>query len=154
MAPTQDKDREPPLFGEHIDQSTFDQILEMDEPNDNEFSTSIVFGFFAQAKETFQKMDTALTVHESRDDKDLKELSELGHFLKGSSATLGLIKVRDGCERIQRYGKNENLDGSAEPDSNVCLSRIAEAIEDVKRDYDIVEKRLSAFYGREPDSDV
>jgi osomolarity two-component system phosphorelay intermediate protein YPD1 len=32
----------------------------MDEPGDNEFSTSIVFGFFEQAEETFESMDTAL----------------------------------------------------------------------------------------------
>ena len=29
-----------------------------------------------------------------RDKKDLAELSSLGHFLKGSSATLGLTKVK------------------------------------------------------------
>lgn len=34
----------------------------MDEPGDNEFSSSIVFGFFDQAEETFASMDTALYV--------------------------------------------------------------------------------------------
>lgn len=34
----------------------------MDEPGDNEFSSSIVFGFFDQAEETFESMDLALYV--------------------------------------------------------------------------------------------
>jgi osomolarity two-component system phosphorelay intermediate protein YPD1 len=38
---------------------TFSQILEMDEPDDHEFSQSIVYGFFDQAETTFEEMDTA-----------------------------------------------------------------------------------------------
>ncbi|KAG5922187.1 hypothetical protein E4U60_001642 [Claviceps pazoutovae] len=128
------------VFGDAIDTNTFDQILEMDDPDDHEFSHSIVCGFFTQAEETFIKMDTAI------EEKDLDQLSELGHFLKGSSATLGLIKVRDGCEKIQRYGKNENLDGSEEPDSDLCLQRIVEAFEVVKVDYKDVETKLNDYY--------
>lgn len=40
--------------------STFNQILEMDEPGDTEFSYSIIYGFFEQAEETFASMDTAV----------------------------------------------------------------------------------------------
>lgn len=44
-----------------IDQSTFEQILEMDEDEvDREFSKSIVFDFFGQADSTFAKMDANL----------------------------------------------------------------------------------------------
>lgn len=76
----------------------------------------------------------------------MEQLSELGHFLKGSSATLGMVKVRDGCEKIQRFGKNENVDGSAEPDSDLCLKRIVEAFETVKEDYNDVEAKLKNYY--------
>ncbi|EFY92233.1 Phosphorelay intermediate protein [Metarhizium acridum] len=146
MSPTEDKtgaDSSAELnFGDAIDMNTFEQILEMDDPGSDEFSSSIVFGFFTQAQETFDNMDTALA------EKDLKTLSELGHFLKGSSATLGLVKVRDGCEKIQRYGKNENLDGSSEPDSELCLKRITEALGTVKADYQDVERRLKSYYDK------
>jgi len=37
----------------------------------------------------------------NRAQQDLQELSSLGHFLKGSSATLGLTKVKDMCEEMQ-----------------------------------------------------
>jgi osomolarity two-component system phosphorelay intermediate protein YPD1 len=46
-----------------IDQSTFEQILEMDEDEaEREFSKSIVYDFFTQAEGTFVKMDTSLCV--------------------------------------------------------------------------------------------
>lgn len=146
MPPAEEKFDESTL-GDGVDLNTFNQILEMDEPGDNEFSSSIVFGFFEQAEETFSSMDSALK------DKDLKTLSQLGHFLKGSSATLGLVRVRDGCERIQRYGKKENVDGTPEPDSDLCLKRIDEALKTVKNDYAEVEKALRRYYGaaKEPE---
>jgi osomolarity two-component system phosphorelay intermediate protein YPD1 len=81
-----------------------------------------------------------------RKEGDLPKLASLGHYLKGSSATLGMVKVRDGCEKIQRFGKNENLDGSAEPDNVVCLSRIGEALDGVKKDYKTVEEKLREHY--------
>lgn len=50
-------------FGDHVDVATFEQILEMDDGEDedsHEFSKSIVFGYFEQAKDTFNKMDEAV----------------------------------------------------------------------------------------------
>ncbi|KAI4859533.1 histidine-phosphotransfer domain, HPT domain-containing protein [Hypoxylon rubiginosum] len=130
-----------PDLGDAIDIVTFSQILEMDDSEDDrEFSKSIVFGFFEQAEETFEKMDTAL------EDQNLDELYRLGHFLKGSSATLGLTKVKDSCEKIQRYGKMENLDGSPEKDEALCLSRVTDTLKTVKSEYADVEKTLKNFF--------
>ncbi|KAM0201723.1 hypothetical protein ACHAPA_003821 [Fusarium lateritium] len=142
MSPAENKEEKDlkARFGDNIDVETFEQILEMDEPDDHEFSQSIVFGFFDQAEETFLQIDEAL------EKKDLSDLSSLGHFLKGSSATLGLAKVRDGCEKMQRYGKKENVDGSPEDDEEICLQRIKEAFEAVKTDYQEVETALREYY--------
>ena len=82
----------------------------------------------------------------NREKRDLDNLSSLGHFLKGSSATLGLVKVRDGCEKIQRYGKHENVDGPPEPDEQICLAGIQAAFDAVKKDYAEVEKALRKYY--------
>lgn len=123
-----------------VDMPTFEQILEMDEPGDNEFSMSIVFGFFDQAEETFATMDKQLL------EGNLKELSDLGHFLKGSSATLGLVKVRDGCEHIQRYGKQENTDGSPLPDEEKCLYLIGQTLAQVKKDFEDASTVLRKYY--------
>ncbi|CEJ92471.1 hypothetical protein VHEMI08123 [[Torrubiella] hemipterigena] len=127
-------------LGDAVDMPTFNQILEMDDTDEREFSSSIVFGFFEQAEETFNSMDKALQ------ERNLEELSSLGHFLKGSSATLGLVRVRDGCEKIQRFGKLENEDGSSEPDEELQLKRITQALTTVKSDYQEVEATLRQFY--------
>jgi len=112
-----------------------------DDEDEREFSKSIVFGFFEQAEQTFKKMDDALKAG------DLSTLSSLGHFLKGSSATLGLTKVKDSCEKIQHYGQKKDEDGTAdEPDEAKCLSRIKDALVIVKEEYAEVEKVLRKFY--------
>lgn len=50
-----------PDFGEHVDKSIFEQILEMDESEeDRDFSAPLVLNFFDQATETFDKMEDAL----------------------------------------------------------------------------------------------
>lgn len=121
-----------PDLGDAIDSVTFEQILEMDDDEEErEFSRSIVFGFFEQAEQTFVKMDDALKR------KDLEELSSLGHFLKGSSATLGLTKVKDSCEKIQHYGQKKDEAGTAdEEDEDVCLDRIGVTLKAVRSEYD------------------
>jgi osomolarity two-component system phosphorelay intermediate protein YPD1 len=59
IRPQEEKDLKA-RFGDNIDVDTFEQILEMDEPDDHEFSQSIVFGFFDQAEETFVQIEEAL----------------------------------------------------------------------------------------------
>ncbi|KAM5440507.1 Phosphorelay intermediate protein [Microsporum canis] len=126
-----------------LDVTTFEQILEMDdEDEDREFSRSIVYSFFDQAEATFFQMESAIS------SQDLSELSQLGHFLKGSSATLGLTKVKDACEKIQNYGQQKDESGNHnEPDKNRSLANIKKALVEVKKDYHEVVKILKQFYG-------
>lgn len=78
---------------------------------------------------------------------DLSQLSSLGHFLKGSSATLGLTKVKDSCEKIQHYGQKKDKDGTSDlTDAETCLARIKETLVAVKEEYAEVEKVLRKFY--------
>ncbi|KAJ5990981.1 hypothetical protein N7499_011526 [Penicillium canescens] len=150
MAPADAKKAEsgPPKLSDYkeiLDESTFEQILEMDDDEeDRDFSKSIVYGFFEQAENTFKKMQKQL------DEKNLSELSALGHFLKGSSATLGLVKVKDGCEKIQHFGAGKDETGSIdEPDNEVSLKAIKKTLDDVKTAYRKVEKLLRRYYGEE-----
>jgi osomolarity two-component system, phosphorelay intermediate protein YPD1 len=129
-----------------------------DDEEEREFSRSIVFGFFTQAEETFVGMDidmyvtgltavmtNALTV--IRKNKDLAGLSSKGHFLKGSSATLGFTKIRDECEKIQNYGRKKDETGTNdEPDEEKLLRLIEEAVNEVKRAYNVVEALMKKFY--------
>jgi HPt (histidine-containing phosphotransfer) domain-containing protein len=86
------------------------------------------------------------TRNKTRDAKKLPDLSGLGHFLKGSSATLGFNKIRDSCQIIQQYGNHMNVDGSPEPDDEVCLKRIAEALAVAEADTAELEKVMRQFF--------
>ena len=82
-----------------------------------------------------------------RESKDLSELSSLGHFLKGSSATLGLNKVKDACEKIQNYGAFKDETGNTMAvGEDKCLALIKDTLVDVKKDYAAAEKVLKKFY--------
>ena len=82
-----------------------------------------------------------------RAEGNLHELSGLGHFLKGSSATLGLTKVKDSCEKIQHYGarKDEHGNDTNRSDSQL-LELIRKTIIDVKKEYLEAEKVLKRFF--------
>lgn len=131
-----------PDFHGDIDPETFEQILEMDDDEEErEFSRSIVYDFFSQAEQTFQKMDQNL------EKRDLAQLSSLGHFLKGSSATLGMTRVKDSCEKIQHFGAHKSADGSKDvEDDDECLDNLKKIIKQAKQEFAEVEKRLRQFY--------
>ncbi|KAL8802587.1 MAG: hypothetical protein Q9223_006469 [Gallowayella weberi] len=131
-----------PDFGDNIDPMTFEQILEMDDDEDErEFSKSIVFGFFEQAENTFKNMDASL------ESKDIAQLSSLGHFLKGSSATLGLTKVKDACEKIQHFGAYKDETGTNDvPNKELCLEKIKKTMIPLKKDYAEAETILRRYY--------
>lgn len=89
-----------------------------------------------------------------REEENLDELSSLGHFLKGSSATLGFNKIRDSCQVIQQYGHKLDLAGTPETDEKVCLEKITEALEAVRVDYADLEAELRVFFNSpEPNGD-
>ncbi|KAI9269171.1 signal transduction histidine kinase [Phascolomyces articulosus] len=126
-----------------IDTSTFDQLLDMDDEEDHEFSYSIVVNYFEQAEATFKDMDAAL------DKKDLSELSRLGHFLKGSSAAIGLKKVKASCEKIQNIGNCQDEVGVKDLDKTEALKKLTQILPRVKAEYTEAEEYLKNFYEQE-----
>lgn len=96
-------------------------------------------------QEAYRSNHSSLRPH--RQKGDLAQLSAEGHFLKGSSATLGLNKVKDSCEKIQHYGQHKDETGTnEEPDDAKCLGRIKKTLAVVKVEYAEVEKVLRRFY--------
>ncbi|KAJ2956986.1 hypothetical protein NQZ79_g7242 [Umbelopsis isabellina] len=123
-----------------LDMATFDQLLDMDDEEDHEFSKSIVWDYFKQAEATFEDMDGAL------EKEDLSELSRLGHFLKGSSAAIGLKKVKETCEKIQNIGNLKDETGISAIDADQALKLIAPLLPLVKREYKEAKSHLEDFY--------
>jgi len=91
---------------------------------------------------------TKLTAQQSKEN-DLDELSSLGHFLKGSSATLGLKKVMKSCEKIQHFGHKKDETGQHDKPADFCLDAIKTELPKLRKDYDDAEKALRKFYGEE-----
>lgn len=82
-----------------------------------------------------------------RKKRDLLQVSQLGHFLKGSSATLGLAKVRDSCEKIQHLGARKDETGTRdEPDDEKTLNHLEKTISQAKTEFAEVEQVLKRFY--------
>ena len=84
----------------------------------------------------------------TRKNKNLQALSDKGHFLKGSSATLGFTKIKDECEKIQNYGRKKDETGTVdEPDGEKCLRMIDESLTEAKNAYKVVEALMKKYYG-------
>ncbi|WVR05985.1 hypothetical protein IAU60_003013 [Kwoniella sp. DSM 27419] len=131
-----------------IDMETFQQIMDMDEDDDaddedgekNSFSKGIVWGYFEQAEATFTEMNEAIV------NKDLSKLSSLGHFLKGSSAALGIIKVQASCEKMQHYGNLRDEEAGVPLSSEEALKRIKDLLKACKKDYQVAKRWMENLY--------
>ncbi|KAG1797788.1 histidine-phosphotransfer domain, HPT domain-containing protein [Suillus plorans] len=100
-----------------IDMEVFDQIVELDDGDS--FVSGMVTEYLGQVDSTFNKMDKAMET------KDLIEMSQLGHFLKGSSAALGVKQVSLTCEKIQNIAKGTPTDKTIEEVTSL-LKRVKE----------------------------
>lgn len=108
--------------------------------------------------ESLQSIATAATLQSPkcklltvaiRDSKDLERLSSLGHFLKGSSATLGFTKVKNECEKIQHYGHMMDETGTTpEPDKDLCLKNIRVSVDRAKKAFAVVETLMKEYYAQ------
>lgn len=142
----------------------FNQILELDDDDTHDFSREMVEEYYTQAAQTFDDMDAALSVlmihlfshfllndpfH--RTEKDLVKLSDLGHFLKGSSATLGITHVQSSCEKIQRYGQLRDEEKGIDLNDKQALDLITQLIAQVKVEYSVAEKWMKNWYKEQSD---
>lgn len=85
--------------------------------------------------------------------KDLADLSDLGHFLKGSSGALGIDKVQLSCERMQHYGKLRDEEKGTNLTQDTALKMIADLLSGLKLEYAEAEKWLRDFLGPQGDED-
>ncbi|GBE85272.1 hypothetical protein SCP_0704590 [Sparassis crispa] len=123
-----------------IDIETFHQILDLDEDDTHDFSRGMAWAYFSQASTTFTEMDEAFSA------KDLPKLSSLGHFLKGSSAALGVSKVQASCEQIQHYGQLRDEEHAIDLQPPAALALIGPLLSRVKSEYATAEAWLKKWY--------
>jgi osomolarity two-component system phosphorelay intermediate protein YPD1 len=85
--------------------------------------------------------------------KDFNKLWNHAHYLKGSAAILGLIKLRGSCENIERMGKQmEEAVKQMEPKDDEdggeenALGSLYNALSQAKMEFAEVEEVLKRFY--------
>jgi len=137
----------PALTEDFLDATTFEQLLEMDDDDEREFSKGIVWNYFEQVKGSFAPIEDGIQK------RDFHALSSLGHFLKGSSAAVGLIKLKASCEKIQNYGNKLDETGNHSISEENALARIADVLLVTKKDFRDAEIWLKRFYGEDPGRD-
>jgi len=130
----------PPDMVDMVDMETFQQILELDEDGTREFSRGMSWAYFSQVDTTFKDMDKAFEA------KNLKKLSELGHFLKGSSAALGVSKVQASCEKIQHYGALRDEEEDKDLSEGAALDKIEGLLGTVKEEYSAASEWMKRWY--------
>ncbi|KAF0267496.1 hypothetical protein FOG48_03502 [Hanseniaspora uvarum] len=72
--------------------------------SENTFSRELLLQLKEQCTETFNKIEDLINSK-----TNLKEISSLGHFLKGSSSALGLPRIAYYCELIQNIALKKEL---------------------------------------------
>ncbi|KAJ7505521.1 histidine-phosphotransfer domain, HPT domain-containing protein [Mycena galericulata] len=136
----------PPSAVKPVNLEIFGQILELDEEGTHDFSKEMVAAYFSQAETTFTDMDNALV------DKKLPRLHELGHFLKGSSAALGISKVQAACEKMQHYGELRDEEAGKDLSAADALTKIEALLIVVKAEYAEAETWLKEWYADHKES--
>ncbi|BGP43486.1 Phosphorelay intermediate protein [Rhodotorula kratochvilovae] len=136
-----DADIGPPGTGPVVDMDVFGQLLEIDDDEEHEFSKTLAFDYITQAEATFKEIEEALT------SKDLDALSRKGHFLKGSSAALGLQRVQHSCEAMQHFGHRRDSHGDGpEVSEQEALARCRKLLVRLKEEQADAKGWLESFY--------
>ncbi|BGP35476.1 Phosphorelay intermediate protein [Rhodotorula toruloides] len=130
-----------PETGSVVDMDVFGQLLEIDDDDTHEFSKTLAFDYINQAEATFVEIEEALSK------KDLDALSRKGHFLKGSSAALGLQRVQHLCEALQHFGKRRDARGEGpEVSEEEALARCKALLGRLKKNQKEAKDWLEGFY--------
>ncbi|KAG0263422.1 hypothetical protein BG011_008829 [Mortierella polycephala] len=124
-----------------IDHSTFDQLVGICEDDDDngEFLRTLIGDYFKQAERTNEDMETAVS------NQDFSQLARLGHFLKGSSAALGIIKVKESCEKLENFGQLKDADGTNTITETEAETRIRELLAQVRLENEEAETYLGPY---------
>ena len=83
-----------------INWEIFNQLLQLDDNDQHDFSKQLLLDFFSLLDETIDKMNTKIQENE------FKQVNEFGHFLKGGAAGIGASGIAKICEKIQIHDYN------------------------------------------------
>jgi osomolarity two-component system phosphorelay intermediate protein YPD1 len=112
-----------------IDESIFRELLELDEDDTHEFSKEIISGYFEQIEESIIKFK------ELFDKEDYVALEKLAHFIKGSSAAVGSVRLRELGNEMQHW---ELYTNDPKQFFSERIPLLQPALDTVKKQYDVI----------------
>ena len=84
---------------------------------------------------------------QSRSRGDYATIGKLGHFLKGSSAQIGLSRLRYTCQKIQNVGRLQAEDGQGSITATDAVTLLTHLIPLLKKEYAEAEAVLRQTFG-------
>ncbi|KAJ3120344.1 hypothetical protein HK098_004667 [Nowakowskiella sp. JEL0407] len=121
-----------------VDPEIFGELLFLDD--DGAFARDIVKKYFKQAYDRMPSIETSFEA------KDLDELYKHAHFLKGSSAMVGLRRINAIFEKIQYHTKLKDESGKKNiPESEAWIA-IESLIKQSRVEHRSAEEELTEFF--------
>ncbi|KAF3962556.1 hypothetical protein CMV_012945 [Castanea mollissima] len=118
------------LFMEGILDDQFLQLQQLQDESNPDFVVEVVSLFFQDAEKLLNDITRAL----DQQSVDFTKVDAHVHQLKGSSASVGAQRVKNGCIAFRNFCEEQNVDGSLR-----CLQQI-------KQEYYHVKNKLEALF--------
>ncbi|KAF7191184.1 Multistep phosphorelay regulator 1 [Pseudocercospora fuligena] len=133
----EERDNAVAYFGEDVDFSTFEQILEMDDDIEREFSREVILGSLETCRITFNNIKDYIEMPEL----DVGRITGTAHYLKGVSNSMGLTKCYECAIEIQ--AAKYYCEGFTDEETRVWLRKQCDVYEPLLEE---ARRKLFAFY--------
>ncbi|XP_020696825.1 pseudo histidine-containing phosphotransfer protein 5 [Dendrobium catenatum] len=118
------------LFDQGYLDEQFYQLEDLQDDVSPNFVEEVVTLFFKDSSRLLSNIEQAL----EKNSPDFQKLDSLTHQLKGSTSSIGALKVKNECTLLREYCNKENLDG--------CFR----TFQKVKREHAILRQKLEAYF--------
>jgi len=139
-----------------IDLEIFGQLVELDDGEEDEeedeeaegFLEGLITVWYDQADTSFKEMDDLLK------EKELDKFSKAAHFLKGSSAQLGITSLQHTCTTLQHYGEQwddkKDTDRTKNLSEDEAMKLIPPILSKAKQEYKEARKWMELYLADDP----
>ncbi|GKC47090.1 histidine-containing phosphotransfer protein 4, partial [Tanacetum coccineum] len=127
------------LFAQgYLDKVQFTQLEELQDDANPDFAQEVVTLFYSDSKRLISNVENALHNHPL----DFGKLDDYMHQFKGSSSSIGAIKVKNECTKFQECCKARNGKG--------CIR----VFDQVKQEHAILKRKLETYFQLEREEAV
>ncbi|KAG5567638.1 histidine-containing phosphotransfer protein 1-like isoform X1 [Rhododendron vialii] len=121
------------LFREGFLDDQFKQLLQLQDESNPGFVVEVVSLFFQDSEKLLNNLATAL----QQQIVDYKQVDAYVHQFKGSSSSIGALKVKNECVAFRNYCDEKNRE------------RCEKCLEQLKREYIAVKNKLGTLFQME-----